>query len=140
MVAAESLPPLEGKLTNAQVDVFRNNGLLSDVEQAGKGLYEVTGLTTDAGKFKVPILRNAEFSGPYMHDGRFNTLEEVVEFYSTGIKENNNIDPIFLKNLDRLEQFGGLGFSSREKQALVAFLKTLSDTIFINNPRLKSPF
>lgn len=127
-------------LTNAQVDVFRNNGLMSDGEQTGKGLYEVTGLTTDAGKFKVPILRNAEFSGPYMHDGRFNTLEEVVEFYSTGIKENNNIDPIFLKNLDRLEQFGGLGLSTREKQALVAFLKTLTDTTFINNKSFRSPF
>jgi cytochrome c peroxidase len=127
-------------LTNSQVDVFRNNGLMNDGEQAGKGLVEVTGLTTDAGKFKVPILRNAEFSGPYMHDGRFNTLAEVVEFYSSGIKENNNIDPIFLKNLDRLEQFGGLGLSTREKQALVAFLKTLTDTTFINNRNFQNPF
>lgn len=127
-------------LTNAQIDVFRNNGMLTDVEQAGKGLYEVTGLSTDQGKFKVPILRNIEFSAPYMHDGRFSTLEEVVEFYSTKIKENSNIDPIFLKNSDRIEQFGGLGLSTREKQALVAFLKTLTDTSFVNNPNFRNPF
>ncbi len=127
-------------LTNAQLDVFRNNGMMSDGEQGGKGLAEVTGLSTDAGKFKVPILRNIEFSSPYMHDGRFTTLEEVVEFYSSGIKENSNIDPIFLKNSARIEQFGGLGLSTREKQALVAFLKTLSDTSFLNNKAFKSPF
>lgn len=127
-------------LTNAQIDVFRNNGMLSDAEQAGKGLFQVTGLSTDQGKFKVPILRNIEFSGPFMHDGRFNTLEEVVEFYSTQLKENSNIDPIFLKNSDRIEQFGGLGLSTREKQALVAFLKTLTDTTFMHNPAFKNPF
>lgn len=127
-------------LTNAQLDVFRNNGMMSDAEQAGKGLAEVSGLSTDAGKFKVPILRNIEFSAPYMHDGRFTTLEEVVEFYSSGINENNNIDPIFLKNSARIEQFGGLGLSTREKQALVAFLKTLTDTTFINNKAFRSPF
>lgn len=127
-------------LTNAQLDVFRNNGMMSDGEQSGKGLAEVTGLSSDAGKFKVPILRNIEFSSPYMHDGRFTTLEEVVEFYSTGINENSNIDPIFLKNSARIEQYGGLGLSTREKQALVAFLKTLSDTSFINNKAFRSPF
>ncbi len=127
-------------LTNAQLDVFRNNGMMTDAEQMGKGLAEVSGLSSDAGKFKVPILRNIEFSGPYMHDGRFTTLEEVVEFYSSGINENSNIDPIFLKNSDRIEQFGGLGLSTREKQALVAFLKTLSDTSFLTKKTYKSPF
>lgn len=127
-------------LTNQQIDVFRNNAMFTDAQQIGKGLYEVTGLKTDEGKFKVPTLRNIEFSAPYMHDGRFNTLEEVVEFYSSGLKENQNMDPIFLKNLQRIEQFGGLGLSTREKQALVAFLKTLSDTSFMNNKRFSNPF
>jgi cytochrome c peroxidase len=129
-------------LTNGQqiTDMFRNNALMTDAEQKGKGLYEVTGLTTDEGKFKVPTLRNIEFSAPYMHDARFKTLEEVVEFYSSGLKENENMDPIFFKNIQRIEQFGGLGLSNREKQALIAFLKLLSDTSFVNNPKYKSPF
>lgn len=120
--------------------IFRNNGLLSDAQMTGKGLYQVTGLTNDQGKFKVPTLRNIELTGPYMHDGRFNTLEEVVEFYSSGIQQNQNLDINFTKNPDRLDQYGGLGLSTREKQALVKFLKTFTDTSYIHNPNFKNPF
>lgn len=119
--------------------IFRNNGLLTDGEMLGKGLYQVTGNKIDEGKFKVPTLRNVEFSAPYMHDGRFSTLEQVVEFYSSGIKQNKNLDINFTKNEERLEQFGGLGLSTREKQALVKFMLTFSDTTFINNPAFKKP-
>jgi len=119
---------------------FRNNGLLSDAEMQGKGLYQVTGHTSDQGKFKVPTLRNVELTGPYMHDGRFTTLEEVVEFYSSGIKQNQNLDINFTKNPDRLDQYGGLGLTTREKQALVMFMKTFTDTSYINNPNFKNPF
>jgi cytochrome c peroxidase len=120
--------------------VFRNNGLLTDAEMLGKGLSEVTGRRLDDGKFKVTTLRNIEFTGPYMHDGRFSTLEQVVEFYSSGIQQNANLDINFSKNPDRLDQFGGLGFSPREKQALVKFLKALSDTTFSKKPELQNPF
>ncbi len=120
--------------------IFRNNGLLTDAQMQGKGLYQVTGHTYDQGKFKVPTLRNVELTPPYMHDGRFNTLEEVVEFYSSGIQQNQNLDINFTKNQERLEQYGGLGLSTREKQALVKFMKTFTDTSYINNPNFKNPF
>lgn len=120
--------------------IFRNNGLLTDIEMAGKGLYQVTGNLNDEGVFKVPTLRNVELTAPYMHDGRFNTLEEVVEFYSSGIKQNRNLDINFTKIPDRMEEFGGLGFTTREKQALVAFLKVFTDTTFTKNPAFANPF
>lgn len=120
--------------------IFRNNGLLSDAEMVGKGLYFVSGLSQDEGKFKVPTLRNVELTGPYMHNGRFNTLEEVVEFYSSGLKMNRNLDINFTKNQDRLDQYGGLGLTTREKQALVKFMKTFTDTSYTHNPLFKNPF
>ncbi len=120
--------------------VFRNNGMLTDAEITGKGLSFVTHKSTDDGKFKVPTLRNIELTGPYMHDGRFSSLEQVVEFYSSGIKENRNLDINFSKSPERLEQFGGLGFTSDEKKHLVSFLKTLTDTSFIHNPLYQNPF
>lgn len=120
--------------------IFRNNGLLTDAEMQGKGLYQVTGHIADQGKFKVPTLRNIEFTGPYMHNGKFTSLEEVVEFYSSGIKQNQNLDVNFTKNPDRLDQYGGLGLTDREKMALVKFMKTFSDTSYLNNPAFKNPF
>lgn len=120
--------------------LFRNNGLLTNAEMLGKGLYEVTGKKQDEGMFKVPTLRNVQLTAPYMHDGRFNTLEQVIEFYSSGIKQNDNLDVNFSKNPERLEEFGGLGFTPREKQALVKFLETFTDTIFTRNPAFQNPF
>ena len=98
------------------------------------GYFEVTGDSLDFGKFKSPTLRNIEFTGPYMHDGRYTTLEEVVEFYSSGLNKSPTVDPL-MKNLSK----GGLQLSTEEKAALVAFLKTLSDEEFINNPDLSDP-
>lgn len=120
--------------------LFRNNGLMNDSEISGKGLSEITGRPEDDGLFKVPIMRNIELTAPYMHDGRFTSLEQVVEFYSSGIKQNRNLDINFSKDPNRIEQYGGLGFTEDEKRALVAFLKTLTDTSFINNPAFQNPF
>lgn len=120
--------------------VFRNNGLLSDAEQVGRGLGGITGNRFDDGKFKVPTLRNIELTAPYMHDGRFNTLEEVVDFYSSSIHLNQNIDINFSKIGDRIDTYGGLGLSSEEKANLVTFLKTLTDTTFVKNPLYQDPF
>lgn len=80
---------------------------------------------TDADKSSgnaVPSLRNVELTGPYMHDGRFQSLEEAVEHYATGIKRSATLDPNLAKHPD-----GGVPLSADDKRALVAFLKTLTD-------------
>jgi cytochrome c peroxidase len=120
--------------------LFRNNGLLNDAQLPGAGLSAISGKASDDGKFKVTTLRNIELTAPYMHNGKFKTLEEVVEFYSSGINQNRNLDINFTKNPERLDQFGGLGFTPREKQALVKFLKTMTDTSLANKPELRNPF
>jgi cytochrome c peroxidase len=99
---------------------FANNGL--DSGFADEGRSRVTGREGDRGKFAVPSLRNVELTGPYMHDGRFKTLEEVVEHYCTGMKRSATLDPNLAKHPD-----GGVPLSESDKKALVAFLKTLTD-------------
>jgi len=101
---------------------FRNNGL--DANPSDPGREDVTKLSTDFGKFKTPSLRNLTVSGPYMHDGRFTTLEEVVEHYSSGIVTSPTLDPGLAK-----EQ-GGVNLSASDQAALVAFLKTLIEPQF----------
>lgn len=102
---------------------FRNNGLLIDAADPGRG--EVTGLALDQGTFSTPSLRNVALTAPYMHDGRFATLEEVVDHYSVGIRRTKTLDPNLAKHPD-----GGLGLSEEEKTALVAFLRALTDDRF----------
>ena len=110
-----------------------NNGL--DVAFADKGFGNVTGLETDNGKFRVPSLRNVEFTAPYMHDGRFDNLEEVLDFYSGDIKLTSpNLD------INILAHGKQLNLSEQQKQDIIEFLKTLSDTQFINDPKFRSPF
>jgi cytochrome c peroxidase len=112
----------------------QNNGLDGDAKVLDLGLADVNFNRFDAGRFKSPSLRNVELTGPYMHDGRFKTLEDVVEHYSTGIKNHPNLD-------GRLRgAVGGFRFRSEEKAALVAFLKTLSDPKFISDPKFSDPF
>ncbi len=86
------------------------------------GRAKVTGKDSDAGKFAVPSLRNVELRAPYMHDGRFKTLEEAVAHYSTGVRRSATLDPNLAKHPD-----GGLHLSDSDQRALVAFLKTLTD-------------
>ena len=105
---------------------MHNNALDANPEP---GYFDVTGDQLDYGKFKSPTLRNIEFTGPYMHDGRYTTLEEVVNFYSEGLAHSPTVDPL-MKQISN----GGIQLSIEEKAALVAFLKTLSDEDFINNP------
>jgi len=88
------------------------------------------------GKFKIPSLRNIELTGPYMHDGRFKTLEEVIDHYSHGIKNHPHLDSKF-KNQGKAIQ---LNISENEKQALIAFMKTLTDNNLIRNPKFSDPF
>ncbi|HRO42591.1 MAG TPA: cytochrome c peroxidase [Flavipsychrobacter sp.] len=111
---------------------IRNNGL--DVNPVDGGLMKFTGNPSDKGKFKVPTLRNIEVTAPYMHDSRFTTLEQVVEFYSSGVKPNSpNLD-------EHMPDFGsGLNLNTQEKADLVAFLKTLSDQTFLTDPKFSDP-
>jgi cytochrome c peroxidase len=106
---------------------FHNNGLDSK-NDADPGRYKFSKIESDRGKFSTPSLRNVALTVPYMHDGRFKTLEEVVEHYSTGVKRSPTLDPNIAKHPD-----GGIHLSSSDKQALVAFLKTLTDPKFVKN-------
>ncbi|MDP3070154.1 MAG: cytochrome c peroxidase [Opitutaceae bacterium] len=99
---------------------FKNNGLDLVSVDAGRG--EVTRQAGDAGKFKTPSLRNVALTAPYMHDGRFATLEEVVAHYDHGVQRAVALDPNLAKH-----PAAGLGLTAEDQRALVAFLRTLTD-------------
>jgi cytochrome c peroxidase len=103
---------------------FANNGLDATFQDPGR--YSVTKRDGDQGKFAVPSLRNVAVTGPYMHDGRFQTLDDVIEHYCTGMKRSTTLDPNLAKHPD-----GGVPLSTADKRALVAFLKTLTDERFL---------
>ncbi len=106
---------------------FHNNGL--DATFTDLGLGAVTGDPNDNGKFKTPTLRNLVYTSPYMHDGRFATLDEVIDFYSEGLQNSSTIDPL-MKNVNQ----GGVRLSAQDKSDLKAFLLTLTDPEFIRDP------
>ncbi len=110
---------------------YFNNGIteahdLEDFED--KGLGAITGDRFDIGKFRAPTLRNIELTAPYMHDGRFNSLEEVIEHYSSGGKYSETVSPLIRP----------LNLTKKEKRQLLAFLKTLTDTTFVKNPEFQA--
>ena len=114
---------------------FANIGLETTYEDGGLEL--TTGRTSDNGKFKIPSLRNVALTAPYMHDGRFETLEEVVEHYNTGVETSPNLDPR-LKNPDGSAKRPEI--SEIEVQAIVAFLHTFTDFDMITDERFSNPF
>ncbi len=104
---------------------FRDNGLRPNaVRDSGRA--HITLKAEDVNKFKVPSLRNLRYSGPYMHDGRFYALEEVLDHYVKGIQPNQNLDPS-LK--------GGIPLSEEDRVDLLAFLDALNDETFIRDKR-----
>ncbi len=115
-----------------------SNGL--DLVAADPGVGGITEAPEDMGQFKVVTLRNIELTAPYMHDGRFQTLEEVVEFYNSGAQQHPNLDHRFTVD----GEDGGvpvqLNLTEVQKADLVAFLKTLSDENFIQDVRFSDPF
>ena len=114
---------------------LNNNGL--EFPFVDKGVGAITGLTTDDGKFKVPSLRNIELTAPFMHDGRFATLEEVVEFYNSGVVNNPNLSPPLRgPNGQPLR----LNLDAAQKAALVAFMKTLTDLSVTTDDKFADPF
>ncbi len=112
---------------------YRNNGLSIDPQFQDIGRERVTGLAEDNRKFKVPSLRNVEITFPYMHDGRYQTLEDVLDHYTDGIDDSPTLDDI-LRNSDGSL---GLSLSQVEKAQLIAFLKTLTDNDFLLDNRFK---
>jgi len=114
-------------------NLFHNTGLDTD---PADGRYTITGNTSDIGKFKTPTLRNIEFTAPYMHDGRFQTLEEVITFYSYGLQWSPTVDPL-MKNV---EIAGGVNLNQQDMDDLTAFLKTFSDHSYLTNPEISDPF
>ncbi|MCG8372764.1 MAG: hypothetical protein MI700_04495 [Balneolales bacterium] len=122
-------------------DIAKNNGLDLNYSDSGKG--EVTGLASDNALFKVPSLRNIAKTAPYMHDGRFETLREVVDHYSDNVQNHPNLN-FRLKTLDDGEEGVAevlrLKLSEEEKEALVAFLLTLTDEKVITEEKYSDPF
>lgn len=115
-------------------DSFRNNGLDASFEK-DTGRERITEFSGDRGKFKVPSLRNVDLTSPYMHDGRFNTLEQVLDHYSNTVKDSETLDPLLKQG-----ESPGIVLSAEEKVKLIAFLKTLSDESFRRDPRFANPF
>ncbi len=107
---------------------YRNNGL--DLSFTDEGRFLITQVASDKGKFKVPSLRNVALTYPYMHDGRYFTLNDVLNHYSNGIQHASTLDPL-LEN--------GIPLPGNEKSLLIAFLKTLSDYDLLNDPWLTEP-
>ncbi|HRI01537.1 MAG TPA: cytochrome c peroxidase [Saprospiraceae bacterium] len=112
---------------------YFNNGLDSaanyhDFKDVGHG--KVSGIASDTGKFKAPSLINIELTAPYMHDGRFKTLEEVMEHYNSGGHGAPNRNPLIYN----------LKLTAREKKKVIAFLKALTDTTYLSNKDILSPF
>ena len=108
----------------------QNNGL--EQLSTDNGVGDITGIAADKGRFKIPSLRNIELTAPYMHDGRFATLEQVFNHYQSGIQPHPNLP----NSLDP----GGLHFTETEKNEMLAFLKTLTDRTITTDPKFADPF
>jgi cytochrome c peroxidase len=113
-------------------DRFANNGLDAEFPH-DSGRHEVTGKDWERGHFKVPSLRNVAVTAPYMHDGRFQTLREVVDHYDHGVKNSPTLEP------DIAKHNGPLGLTETEKLALIVFLEALTDERFLQRARAMAP-
>lgn len=120
---------------------FHNNGLESSYPEF-LGLAEITQNPDDNGKFKTPTLMNIALTAPYMHDGRFSTLDEVIDFYDHGVQVSPTLDVFMTKNFPDLQQGDTreLGLTVQEKADLKAFLLTLTDSTLLTNPAYSNPF
>lgn len=118
-------------------NTFKNNGLdfassFDDFQDKGLGL--TTNISADNGRFRAPSLRNIELTAPYMHDGRFQTLEQVINFYSDHLKSAPNLDSNLGNHLP------GLQMTQQQKDDIIAFMKTLTDYELIADPQFSNPF
>lgn len=126
----QDTPPMPGVPPQNQAVFFPteaiNNGLDAQFDDEGAG----------GGRFKSSSLRNASLTAPYMHDGRFDSLEEVIEHYDNGVQMSPTLDPRLVQN----GQPQNLGLSDEEKSALVSFLETLTDEALQEDPKFSDPF
>lgn len=117
-------------------NLFHNTGLDSVFLADNKGRFHITGKDADIGKYKTPTLRNCGVRNRFMHDGRFTSLQQVIEFYNSGVHVNaENIDPLMVLP----HKMNGLQLSQQEKNDLLSFLYTLTDTSFLTDPNLAKP-
>ena len=114
-------------------NLYMNNAKDIDFDEPGDR-FSVTGDPKDKGKYRVPTLRNIELTGPYMHDGRYETLDDVLEFYNSGLKRSPYVDPLMI-NMNH----GGMHLTQKDLSDLKAFLITLTDSSFISNPAYSNP-
>ncbi|NLR57202.1 c-type cytochrome [Chitinophaga polysaccharea] len=119
------------------MELFHNNGL--DSLPLDPGREKLTGLAADRGRFRIPTLRNIALTAPYMHDGRFSTLEEVLDHYSEHIIQSPSLSPV-LRNTSNDVNGTSLKLSRSEQKDIIAFLQLLTDSTFINNPQFSNPF
>ena len=117
---------------------FHNNGLDAEFpagnEELAWGRGRITANPNDIGKFKTPTLRNIALTAPYMHNGRFATLPQVLDHYSSGVQNSETLSPILQQN----NQYG-IALTTEEKTAVLAFLNTLTDTEFTQDPAFANP-
>lgn len=123
--------------TNFPLTTFATSNGLDATSTSDLGVNEATGNSNDIGKFKFPSLKNIGVRPPYMHDGRFTTLMEVVEHYSSGIQNHQNLITPLVNDTGEVGQFN---FSEEEKNALVAFLNTLTDNAMLSDEKYSNPF
>jgi cytochrome c peroxidase len=114
--------------------LFASNGL--DAVTTDQGVGKIDHVSNHMGTFKVPTLRNIALTAPYMHDGRFKTLEQVIDHYSTGIRNHPNLHPYLSQN----GQPKQMNFKDTEKAALLAFFQTLTDEHLLADTRFSDPF
>lgn len=117
-------------------NLYMNNGLDEQSAITDSGRFKVTNSAFDLATFRVPTLRNIELTAPYMHDGRFETLEEVIDHYDNGIHPSSTVD----LGLSFIQNAGGLNLSVTDKADLKAFLLTLTDNSFVTDKRYSDPF
>jgi cytochrome c peroxidase len=118
-------------------NLLHNTGLDSIFsKESDKGYYLISGLPSDLGKFRTPNLRNVALRNRFMHDGRFSSLEEVIDFYDHGMHKVNNLDPV----MSLPAKNNGLQLNAIEKKQLIAFLKTFTDSTFISSPKYANPY
>ena len=109
---------------------YRNTGLPLDDFLDDRGRVRITGNQADEGKFLVPSLRSVYLTSNYMHDGRFNTLLQCVNHYRTGVLPGPNVDPLVA---------GGISLTDEQAINVTLFLRTLSDSAFLHDPRFTKP-
>lgn len=112
-----------------------NNGLDRNYQDNGKG--DKTGLESDKGLFKIPFLRNIALTAPYMHDGRFETLMDVMDHYSHGIQYHKNLSPQLLDDVGNPRKFL---FAEQDKNDLIAYMHTLTDNDLVSDEKFSDPF